>query len=311
MKKIIIMTVLFSCLTLLYASDREDKKTLFSHLTYTCVDEIPWMPEDRFCLEPVEFSYPTITPRLQEYGLIHEDPVYDSEYEKMRISADSSKKGVNGFQGCVNKANCGYEGFYLAEYSREGLCDDCEFEKYPDRFVACIFCRAPNKKLSKDTLSVCYSGCSGYIEDILIKSLKLNNEWHHSQALERSSYSFLEKQKNAVERTYIKDFGKRKIKFGFYRVVSEQRKTLNKVELGDKPGIYLGAMLLANGNKLHAWTDTLSIDSADKKMVMDSDEAEQHVAYICRKYNVFGPETGEITLQQIPEGAITYEEKLS
>lgn len=48
---------------------------------------------------------------------------------------------TDGFQGCSNLGNgCNFTGFYLARYSPEGLCTNCELEKFPERFKGCCFC---------------------------------------------------------------------------------------------------------------------------------------------------------------------------
>jgi hypothetical protein len=243
------------------------------------------------------------------YGMGNE-AWYDSELSTIKCARDSSRKGIRGFQGCANQKKCGFDGFYLAQYSPEGLCNDCEFEQYPERFVACAFCRAPQKKLTAGKLSIFYDGCDSFIQDILVRSTKLNNDGVVNERLRMGAFISLGESNYKIGRKYINDFGKGKVRFAARSAAREQRRASNK-NLEDRLGIYLGALILANGNKLHAWTDRLSIDPLDKKLVATQDDAKKHLEYICEKYNVFGPETGEITLQSIPDGAVTFEEVLS
>lgn len=66
----------------------------------------------------------------------------DSEWEKMSFAENAREKGTFGFQGCVNYGNgCDFAGFYLAHYSKEGLCHECELKQFPERFHGCFFCR--------------------------------------------------------------------------------------------------------------------------------------------------------------------------
>lgn len=64
--------------------------------------------------------------------------------EDCAIDCKRSRSG--GFEGCSNE-KCDFRGFYLCTYSKEGLCTDCESERFPDRFYGCIFCRKPCKKI--------------------------------------------------------------------------------------------------------------------------------------------------------------------
>jgi hypothetical protein len=65
----------------------------------------------------------------------------DSEIEKMMVAERSKVSRANGFQGCVNFGNgCNFGGFYLATYSPEGYCSECELKYSPDKFHGCCFC---------------------------------------------------------------------------------------------------------------------------------------------------------------------------
>lgn len=76
----------------------------------------------------------------------------------MKSFLQENKSNNDGFQGCSNIKNCGFDGFYLCKYSPEGLCNGCEKKFFPDRFHGCIFCRSPVKSyygLCSDTCSSC------------------------------------------------------------------------------------------------------------------------------------------------------------
>ena len=65
----------------------------------------------------------------------------DSELCTLMCAMDSRQQGTHGFQGCKNYGHgCDYGGFYLASYSGEGLCGDCELKQFPHRFRGCPFC---------------------------------------------------------------------------------------------------------------------------------------------------------------------------
>lgn len=64
----------------------------------------------------------------------------NSELKKELAAQRSWELNTDGFQGCVE---CKH-GFYLATYSKEGLCTSCEFIHFPQRFYPCPCCRRAN-----------------------------------------------------------------------------------------------------------------------------------------------------------------------
>ena len=65
----------------------------------------------------------------------------DSDLRKMDIADACRRRRTDGFQGCKNYGyGCDFGGFYLACYSCEGLCANCELKQFPDRFNGCPFC---------------------------------------------------------------------------------------------------------------------------------------------------------------------------
>ncbi len=64
------------------------------------------------------------------------------EFIRERSAIRCKTEGIGGFQGCRNYGNgCDFRGFYLARYSDEGFCDDCELKEFPARYYGCLFCR--------------------------------------------------------------------------------------------------------------------------------------------------------------------------
>lgn len=64
-----------------------------------------------------------------------------SEIYKEIQAAKSRAERTDGFQACVNfQKGCDFGGFYLARYSPEGYCDDCEIKAFPQRYHGCCFC---------------------------------------------------------------------------------------------------------------------------------------------------------------------------
>jgi hypothetical protein len=93
------------------------------------------------------------------------------EYLSMKRALQEKRNRSGGFQGCVNKEKCGFEGFYLCRYSEEGLCKNCEIEQFPERYHGCMFCRRPQMYI--DVCLECKSGFENWVEkytDIIEKS---------------------------------------------------------------------------------------------------------------------------------------------
>jgi hypothetical protein len=66
----------------------------------------------------------------------------DSEYYTELSCKNSRENRSDGFQGC---SHCDFGGYYLYQYSPEGLCSECEIKLYPERFYPCPICRRPQK----------------------------------------------------------------------------------------------------------------------------------------------------------------------
>jgi len=94
----------------------------------------------------------------------------DKEYDKMYAARTAAANNERGFEGCVNKGKkygCTFDGFYLAEYSKEGECRKCERKSHPERFHGCLFCRSP------DTLKWTCGGCDDGFSEWMHKTFKI------------------------------------------------------------------------------------------------------------------------------------------
>lgn len=112
---------------------------------------------------------------------------YDSEYVKLCMAAECKTKKTHGFQGCKNyPRDCDFGGFYLATYSDEGLCDDCEFKSYPERWNGCLHCG-----LAIKFDSICYRCESGLHAWLNIVFDCSSFTWPNSHRLELAIHSIL------------------------------------------------------------------------------------------------------------------------
>jgi hypothetical protein len=198
-----------------------------------------------------------------------------------------------GFQGCKNKKQCGNSGEYLATYSSDGLCGDCEFKKNPTKFVACLFCRKPIARVYTEMKSFsclqCFPNLVNFVNIFIDNGDgSMPNKgitcWLNKVRLSMDTH---------VSRGYIAAFKNDKI----YGTVFKNKTS----------GIYLGAMRAANGNIIHAWARTIEIFNEDKNVPMD----DEKMYNLFDKYCILGPKTGELVLDTIPDGALTYEEKIT
>ena len=147
------------------------------------------------------------------------------------------------------------------------------------------------KKCRKGQLSTCHAMCDSKIAKILVKLLKLNDEFRHIQALEMGAFTYFRNSQFIISKRFIPEL----IKNGRILLYN--------------PGIYLGAMRLQNGNLRHIWSKHISIDPSDRRLVYTREEAIELIDFICRKYNLFGSETGtEISPEEIPTDSVCYEE---
>lgn len=218
---------------------------------------------------------------------------------------------VHSFKKCDSGPECNFKGVISRG---ESFCRGCEINMYPERFVACSFCRVPGKKESKDVIARCCSLCKYTIAEMLVKGVQVNNDKHHIWALKVGVLRYLNQCTGTMARKYISAFGAWDVLFDAKQNIDQQRKAAgqdNSKGMTRRFGRYAGAMRLKNGNTMHAWTDSFNIHPRDKKHIVDEDRAEAYIKAIAQKYNLVGPETGEIMLDAIPAGAITYEEEVA
>lgn len=207
---------------------------------------------------------------------------YDHESLVQEYAIMSRWKKINGFQGCVNKTQCGHYGFYLQEYSKEGLCEQCESQLFPDRYIACPFCRQAMKKHSADALSVCCGECCMKIADLIVKQFDM--KCTHGSAINHVMRYLLSSEKD-ISREFIR------------------YKAHDKVH----GMIYRGAIRLGKNKKRHIWSNIINVEDSDKGFLVD-DAFMSPIGYICKKYNIFGPETRRKFVGEISKGDVTYDE---
>ena len=216
----------------------------------------------------------------------------EGEWQTMESAIQCRAQRSGGFQGCVNQAECGYDGHYLAEYSPEGLCRGCEFKRYPERFVACLFCRKPNLKCAANELSRNCLNCSQAVGKFLVNRLKASDAWEHEHTLDVFAHAAVRDAGNSIGKRSIPSFGdgtiERKI-FPFFK---------------NQLYIYRGVVLTENGKRVHVWVNSIEIDEADRKATAWGDESKDYVTAMCLKYNIFGPETGAVILDRMPDNVV-------
>lgn len=209
--------------------------------------------------------------------------------------------------GCRNRQQCQYRGL-VDKY--DPYCEQCEFDKYPERFVACLFCRKPLRKGPVGFgFSECFA-CFESIERLLLDQLLVKSTSHDVSAMSQFCDA---QQRQALKggiRAYFKGAKMRKREYikAFYPLQPHQDIFRSARHAVAMPHIYLGAKKGPNGGLLHIWTRELSIAPEDKKPIVDIEEATKHIAKIFRKYKIGGPATGKIVEQEVSSAMITYEE---
>lgn len=203
-----------------------------------------------------------------------------------------------GFQGCKK---CSFDGVYGYTYSPEGLCQKCEFQQYPNRFTACLFCRRSNPVCNHKKSNNCI-GCSNLIQNLLVTKLNtFQNKQLHK--LEQAVFVCIY-QSEELSKKYIPDF-------------QDYKRYHDTFKEDSSPKIYKGAIKLPNGNSLHVWAKDFTIKPDDLKTPCDLagstfDTLKDYVWFICQKYRIFGPETADYVLKDLPSNnnnVFTYEEK--
>ena len=126
----------------------------------------------------------------------------EMDCEPWESAIRSRIKGTNGFQGCVNKERCRQYGFYLNTYSKEGLCEECECDQFPERFVACPFCRQPMSKVFHDQLSTCYGSCYSRIADYIANEFQMSSNYFIGSS--RCVTHYLESTEKTIHRNFIR-----------------------------------------------------------------------------------------------------------
>ena len=215
------------------------------------------------------------------------------------LNARNSRR--DGFQGCANQATCGEHGFYGAAYSKEGFCDNCNLERFPSRFIACLFCRTPSKKYVDAVTSNSCLSCDSQAEELIVKKFTAADGAGRTNrhTLEIGARTAMNQANYTVVRKFIPALKKFKIREAVFPM-TQAHKT---------PHIYRGAIPQADGSLKHVWVGDIETDPADRKVTARGEETKAHVAALCEKYDIFGPETGTI-ISTMPENVVaTYTEK--
>lgn len=206
---------------------------------------------------------------------------YDHEYLVEQYAFMSRRNGSNGFQGCINKTRCGSYGFYLAKYSKEGLCERCESYQFPERFISCPFCRGPMRKYDDGNLSTCFSSCYDAMAAEIIEKFGIVPEDQPWKCIMR----YFDKSKTYISRRFMRD--------------------TRDYHLPHILGmIYRGAVHEPN-KLIHVWSRIHPCDS-DKGFKMD----DGFIGYLCIKYDIFGKETGDVFTGEISADDVTFVEKI-
>lgn len=226
------------------------------------------------------------------------DDWWASEFAKMKRAQQSRRKQEDGFQGCVNKATCGFGGYYLAEYSPEGLCNDCELQRFPERYVACLFCRRPYHKINpaqKSGCTSCFNILGEALEKTLLKGKNYNLAERHVVMCGVLAF-FRNLEKEPITRKPIEAFSKSKERY----INDLDRKIL----------IYLGTRQLSPTTYRHCWMTQLpDIDSNDIKTIHTKEEVKELAQSIFEKYKLAGNETYAV-LDEVPsDNVVTYLEE--
>lgn len=200
-----------------------------------------------------------------------------------------------GFIGCTRQELCGETGSYFATYSKEGLCKTCEFKEHPDRYNACLFCRAPRPSTSGRIPSC--SSCILRAQSFVVEKIKKGDEDLSDlvDAVDLELDSRIRKHRwYQPIAAFIDD---KAIKDTFPRI-------------GDQPYIYRGALPTRSGKRLHVWVGDIDTDETDRRLIGDDKESKKHVRKFCNRYDIVGPETGAILSAMPAHVVATYEERI-
>lgn len=222
----------------------------------------------------------------------HAMSTLERDLQTLDFLCEAKAKGSYGFQGCAKKATCGMQGYYLAQYSPEGLCEKCELAEFPKRFIACLFCRRPIKKAHDDRSFSCLD-CRKLAENALVDQLKFSDEPKYTTPLQTAAFKYVAHLKE-IARENIPGLIDPKIRGEIFGAAAGFR-------------CYLGAQKLPDGSLKHIWAKELKIRE-DKKPITTRIEADAYVHDICTRYDIIGPETGTLLAELPDEELIFYKE---
>ncbi len=206
-----------------------------------------------------------------------------------------SAVGHSGMVGCVNKKRCGMVGHPFAEYTKEGFCSDCEFDNFPERFIACLFCRRPGYKFFHTRKSSACDDCERPVAKLLVRKFGKSKE----SCVPEKEPPIVIGDQFKVERKFISEFKKNSNYWSIFPKFSD----LPPYKLIKEPYLYRGAMAKPDGGLVHVWVNDIETDPADYRMNLERDEHISHLRAVCDKYNFFGPETGTL-IDKMPDSVV-------
>ncbi len=142
-------------------------------------------------------------------------------------------RNTHGLQGCSNKEICGEYGFYLKTYGRDGLCDVCLHQKYPNDLSICAMCNLATNNHQLPTTCLCFP-CEMWLHklfdienDKILRSKYSWRECHDLQGALTMLTESLVKPKMATTESLAPANGKSK---GFYTPDLKNRVYFDKLD---------------------------------------------------------------------------------
>lgn len=127
---------------------------------------------------------------------------YAMNDEQLRIGSPRwFDEEPTGFQGCINKAECGADIHPYTSLSQEGLCMTCESKTYPERFTFCFSCRKASHALPPQ---FCID-CRVILQKLIVEHLKFNEQVEHIQALQWGVSQYLSSIRGFIQNPSIKN----------------------------------------------------------------------------------------------------------
>jgi hypothetical protein len=166
-------------------------------------------------------------------------------YGKENLMIRAKHGGIPIFQKCINFGQgCKFGRFFDAHYSKEGLCEECEYAQFPSRVQGCLFCRL---EVRYDTAC---AGCSYYFGEWAREWLgKRTSSFREVAAIDQGIREAMEEALTIHHPTLHKELAEEKKK----QIKASPIDTLN-----EWPGFYRG-----NGVWIKPDTRSIAADVSD------------------------------------------------